>query len=198
MISELKPVLLVGAGGHAKTLQDSLQAGGFAVRAYVDPFPCEWLNGAQHFASDDIAIETLQDEASRMNVVLGLGGIDTAGIEHRLAIASRYKDHGMRLPSLTSRSAYVSGSARIDAAAIVSHNAHIGADAVIGFGALINTKAIVEHDAIVGDGAHIAPGAIVLGGARIGNASFVGAGAVVLPGADLPAATFVKALAVAS
>jgi len=198
MAPDSKPVLLVGAGGHAKTLRDSLEAGGYRIQAYVDPLPCTWLGEARHFTSDDIAIEALQSVANHMHVVLGLGGIDTAAIQRRLAVATRYNTVAMSLPALVSQTAYVSDSANIGAGAIVSHNAHIGADAAIGFGALINTKAIVEHDAVIGDGVHIAPGAIVLGGARVGDASFIGAGAVVLPGADLPAATFVKALAIAS
>ena len=85
-------LLLVGAGGHAKAIREALAAAGDTVTAYVDPKPAEWLE-VQHFV-DDAAADAYDEKAG---MVVGIGGIDPAGLHRRLAVLDRYLDAGREI-----------------------------------------------------------------------------------------------------
>ncbi len=182
------PVLLVGAGGHAKAIVDTLNAQGITIDAYVDPQPASWL-AAMQLPDDEIA---LADTAVRP-IVLGLGGASPDALTRRLALFERYRTAGCPAPAVVHPGAQVCPSAQIGDGVIVLAGAVVQPDAVVESGAIVNTGAIVEHDSRLGAGSHLAPGAILLGAVSVGRCAMVGAGAVVLPDSRVPDSTLVAA-----
>jgi sugar O-acyltransferase (sialic acid O-acetyltransferase NeuD family) len=181
-------LLLVGAGGHARNVFESLIGAGHELAGYVDPRPCAWLPPPR-WAGDAEAEGALPDAG----IAMGIGGVTPAQLETRLALLDRYCKKGRIAPPIGHPRAVVSPGAEFGAGALIMAGAVVQAGCRIGRGALINTGAVVEHDSVVGEGAHVAPGAIVLGVVEIGPCAMVGAGAVILPGAQVPRATLVKA-----
>lgn len=179
-------IVLVGAGGHAKALVETIRARGGYVSTYVDARRADWLDADRKSSDDDV----WPDLGS---VVLGIGGMAPDALERRLALFASYTKRGFKAEPVVHASAWISESARLGAGSVVLANAILQPAVCIGEAVIINSGAIVEHDSIVGDGAHIAPGAIVLGNCRIGRCCMIGAGAVVLQGTEVPDGTLVTA-----
>ncbi|MEQ8603697.1 MAG: hypothetical protein RIB45_10285 [Marivibrio sp.] len=179
--------LLLGAGGHAKSVVEIRRAAGDRLSAYIDPHVCPWLPEVRHIARDSDA------SPSDGPLAIGLGGVTIDLLAARRRLVEEYAARGFLLLSVVHPGALVSPSASIAEGAHVLAGAIVQPGAVIGRAALINAGSLVEHDAQIGEGAHIAPGARVLGGARVGPGAMIGAGTVVLPYADAPAQTLVPA-----
>lgn len=170
-MSEAKNLLILGFGGHARSVADvALTLGfqqlmfidenavnneqflGFPVQRNCDPvLPADWLCMP---ASGDNRCRDLQT--------------------HAALIA------GWALAILIAPSATVGVGAKVSPGCFVGHHAHIGAMAQIGMGCVINTGAVVEHECVVGDYVHISVNATVAGRAHIGNFVWIGAGATVI------------------
>ncbi|MCC6887436.1 MAG: NeuD/PglB/VioB family sugar acetyltransferase [Hyphomicrobiales bacterium] len=166
-------LLLLGLGGHARSVADVALDLGAPALAFVNPsarpgerclgWPCEReLPGA--LAPDWAAFPASGDNRRRCEQVE--------------SVLSR----GWPLASIVSRRASVGCGAQVDRGVFIGHHAHIGPLASIGRGALINTAAVVEHDCIVGAFSHVSVNATVAGKSRIGAFVFVGAGATIIDG----------------
>lgn len=164
--------VILGAGGHAASVADVIEASGATLLAVAGRATRAW--SVPVLGSDAEACEL----AEAHGAALALGTGDNAV---RLAILASLPPSA-RLTPVVSPLASVSRLASIGRAVSVHHHVHIGPDAEVGDGVVLNTGAIVEHDAVVGDGAHVAPQACLLGAARIGARTLVGSGARVLPG----------------
>ena len=186
-----KPIILIGGGGHCKSVIDVIeQEGIFKVAGIVDlkeKIGDTILN--YPVIADDNELIELTKKYKYFHITLGF--IKTPA--RRNQILEILKRNKAELPVILSPIAYVSEHAIICAGTIIMHNAQINANAEIGENCIINSKALIEHDAIVGDNCHISTGAIINGGVTVGNECFVGTGAVVVQGAKIPDGSFIKA-----
>jgi UDP-perosamine 4-acetyltransferase len=165
-------VLVLGGGGHAKPVIETLRALGAEIIGVLDDAPRGPVLGVPVLG----AMADLAGSGAEA-VVIAIGDNPT---RQRLGAACRQA--GLALPKLIHPAALVSDSATIGEGAQVMARAVIGAEARIGPLALINTGAIVEHDTVIGEAAHVAPGAVLCGFVRVGARALIGAGAVFHPG----------------
>lgn len=191
-------LLLVGAGGHARTVFDLAQRCDHRVTAYVDRARVHqpWLGEATQLdVSDERALGDPRLAGLADAAVMGLGGTRPEQLAVRFGLFERYAAaFANNPPALIHPAAAVADGDAVAAGALVMAAAVVNAGARVGRAAIVNSGAIIEHDAVVDAGAHVAPGAIVLGGAHVGTNAMIGAGAVVLPGARVPAGGLVPAL----
>ncbi len=180
-------LLLVGAGGHARTVVDALNDNRHEILAYTALSPSTWLDAP--FLSDADAQPGDFD-----GFVMGVGGVTGEMLAARLDLFRSYEARGFEAVSLIHSTAYVAPGAAVADGATIMPRVAVNPGTAIGAAAIINTGAIVEHDVRIGAGAHVAPGAVVLGGARVGDNAMIGAGAVVLPGGEVNAGELVPAL----
>lgn len=180
--------ILLGAGGHARSVCDAIaRSGGVVVAVAGRPGGPAW--SVPVMADDEAAIELALAEGHR--VALGVGS--TAA---RVALMDLLARRGAVAPAVVATTATTALDCVLGDGAVVLEHAHVGPMAWVGRGVIINTAAVVEHDCRVGDAAHIAPGAIVLGAASIGAGAMVGAGARILPGVHVGEGAVVGAGAV--
>lgn len=184
------PLMLLGAGGHAKAIAELLAAQGRPVTHYHALAPCDWLGDCTFIENETEALAWIPGQ----DFVLGMGGVAPEGLRKRLGLLHRFRDAGGKAFSAIHPRTIVSSSATIAPGAIILAGAILQPGARLEEGAILNTGAIFEHDSRAGAGSHIAPGAIVLGGCSIGSCSMVGAGAVMLPGSSLPDDARISAL----
>ena len=171
------PILLIGAGGHARSCIDVIeQEGRFQVAGLV---------GLQHEVGHRVlGYPVLATDAalpdlilSYLNVFISIGQIETA--EPRLRVFDALQKMGRELPVIVSPLAYVSKHATLGAGTIVMHGAIVNAGASVGRNCIINSQALVEHDAAIADHCHIATAAVINGGVHIGAGTFVGSNSTV-------------------
>ena len=176
---EGQPVILLGAGGHARVGLDSLQEAGTEVLGILDRklAPGTVFLGVQVLGSDE-AIRHY--DSAQVRLVNGIGSVGDDSLRRRLF--DRFREQGFSFATVVHPRACVSRHAELDEGVQILAGAVVSAGAVLGKNAIINTRASVDHDCILGAHVHIAPGATLSGGVTVGTGSHIGTGAAVIQG----------------
>jgi sugar O-acyltransferase (sialic acid O-acetyltransferase NeuD family) len=179
----LPPILLVGAGGHARACIDVIERENrFSIAGLIGT-PEEIgtrVLGYVVLASDD----ELRDHAAKIGAaIVTIGQIKTP--EPRIRLFEMLKVTGCDLPVIVSPLAYVSRHSSVGAGSIVMHGAVVNAGVSIGRNCIVNSQALVEHDCQVGDHCHIATCAAVNSGVRIGAGTFIGSNSSIRQGSSI-------------
>lgn len=186
-----KPLLLIGCGGHGRSLIDVVESSGRwhvlglvglpeQVGKEVLGYPV--LGSDQHLPS-------LRQQCTHALLAVGQIGLPS----HRQRLASELERFGFALPAVISGRAYVSRHAQLGVGTSVGHGVTVNAGASVGDHCILNSNALIEHDAVIEDYCHISTGALVNGGTRIGMGSFIGSGTVLREGLNLPPQTVISA-----
>jgi sugar O-acyltransferase (sialic acid O-acetyltransferase NeuD family) len=169
-------ILLIGAGGHARSCIDVLEEENqFEIAGLIEKgesISNESLGYPVIGTDDDLKVLRQQYK----NALITVGQIKSPKI--RIKLYQLLKELDFTLPVIVSSQAYVSKHAQIGEGSIIMHGVIINANAKIGNNCIINNRALIEHDAIIGNHSHIATGAIVNGGVSVGSESFIGSGVV--------------------
>ncbi len=186
-----KPIVLIGAGGHCKSVIDVIEHLDEWFIAGIVGLPEE--RGSKilgyEVIGDDNDLELLAANYNSFHISLGF----ISSPQKRIDIWKKITLLKVNMPVLISPRAYVSRHAHIGAGSIVMHYAVINAAATVGENTIINTRALVEHDAVISSHCHIATAAVINGGVTVGEASFVGSGAITRQGVSIPGRSFIKA-----
>jgi sugar O-acyltransferase (sialic acid O-acetyltransferase NeuD family) len=175
-----EPILLVGAGGHARSCIDVVETcGRFEIAGLIGAPP---EVGQDVFGRRVIGTDAdLGDHLAHIpNALVAVGQIRSSATRERLF--AQLHALGFKLPAIVSPRAHVSPHAKIGAGTIVMHGAVVNAGARVGENCILNSLSLVEHDAEIGDHTHLSTGAIVNGAAHVGARCFVGSGSVVREG----------------
>lgn len=166
------PILLVGAGGHARACIDVLEREGrFAVAGLVGlPHEVGTQILGYRMLGTDADLPALHGDYA--HALISVGQIKTP--EPRKRIFDLLEQSGYALPVIVSPRAYVSPHATLGAGTIVMHGAVVNAGAVVGRNCIINSQSLVEHDAVIADHCHIATAAAINSGVHIGAGTFIG------------------------
>ncbi|MCT7941665.1 acetyltransferase [Shewanella holmiensis] len=178
-----KPLIMIGSGGHASVLMDSLNLSGERVIAYISPnknTSTQVFEKIQHLSNDEDINQFNPDDVLLVN---GIGSMPKHN--NRENVATFFTKLGFSFTSVISPLAIVSPSSKLARGVQVMHGAIIQAGACIGEGSIINTGAIIEHDCVVGANNHIAPRATLCGGVQTLNNVHVGVHACVIQGVNI-------------
>lgn len=183
-------LILLGGGGHARSVLAALVAVGDSVRGYLAPQPSpDW---SLPYLGDDDALDDL--DPADVRIVNGLGSIASTAARRRL------HDHtvarGLTVVGVIHPRATVDPDVTIDPSAHVLAGAIVNTGSVIGVNTIVNSGAIVEHDCIVDSHAHISPGAVLGGDVHVGDGTHIGLGSRVLQGVTVGSGSVVGAGAV--
>lgn len=183
-MTDIRPAILLGAGGHAKVLVDLLKEGGTSILGICDPVlaarrESNWL-GLSVLGGDDV-LAGFQPEA--LVLVNGVGFLPGSLTREKLYLSLHRK--GFHFASLVHVRAIVSSSAELNPGVQVMAGATVQPGSIILENTIVNTQASVDHDCTIGPHVHIAPGANICGGVTVGRGAFVGAGATVAQGINI-------------
>lgn len=171
-----RPIILVGGGGHCRSVIDAAESAGIAVRGILE-LPAlvgHTILGYPVVGTDD----DMHKFASECDFIITIGAL--LNPEHRMRLMHNIEAAGGRLGTVIASTARVSRHASISEGTVVLHNACVNAGASVGRNCIVNTLANVEHDTTIGDFTHISTGATINGACRIGNGCFIGSGATVV------------------
>jgi len=189
-----KPIIILGAGGHAKVLIDALQRQSANILGITDTDP--ELHGTDVMGipiiGDDNSI--LQYGVNDIMLVNGLGKVNFSN--KRMQMYHTFKEWGYIFARVIHPSAVISSGAYLADGVHVMAGAIIQTLVSIGVNTIINTRASIDHECIIGDHVHIAPGATISGGVEIGDSVLIGAGATIIQGIHVGASSIVGAGAV--
>lgn len=186
----MKPVIILGGGGHAKVLAEILLRTGQQIIGFTDPDADALLfDGIPYLGTDKVVLEHRRDEILLVN---GLGSVGDTGGRRKLFATfceKQYQFAGLTHPgAIVGHLAVDTGQGcQILAGAIINPGTRLGDNVII------NSGAVVEHDCHIGDHVHISPGAVICGGCHIGDGVHIGAGAVIIQGIEVGHGTVVAA-----
>lgn len=172
-------IVIIGGGGHATVLIDSLRAAGEKrVMAVLDADASGHgtsICGVPVIGGDDL-LETLARSGTH-SFFVGVGG--TSDNRPRARLYEKAKRLGLAPVTIRHPSAIVSPDATIGEGCQILPGAIVNARAVLGENVIVNSGAVVEHDCVIGDHTHIATGALLASTVRIGKFAHISIGAVV-------------------
>jgi sugar O-acyltransferase (sialic acid O-acetyltransferase NeuD family) len=166
-----RPLILLGAGGHAKVMLALAIATGCRVTGVCDPelaatgMPT-W-RGVPVLGGDEVLFSL---DPRTYGLINGVGQLPKQGFV---------------FPALVHPNAWVAESAELSDGVQVMAGAVIQPDCSIGFNTTINTGASIDHDCRLGANVHVAPGATLCGGINVADGVYVGAGATVIHGISI-------------
>ena len=171
----MKNLILIGGGGHCKSVIDVAESAGYTILGILDrSIPVgETVLGYKVLGNDDLIVPYLD----KAEFIVTVGQIKSPAI--RIRLNKMVKDAGGKLATVIASTAHVSKYASIGEGTVVMHQAVVNAGAQIGMGCIVNTFANIEHDVKLGDFCHISTGAMVNGEAEIGEGTFLGSQSVV-------------------
>lgn len=169
-----KNLILVGGGGHCKSVIDVAESAGYNILGILD-MPEEVGKSVLNYKVIGID-EEIPQYVDKAEFIITVGFIKNPAI--RIRIYNKIKEVGGRLATIVSSTAHVSRYATLGEGTVVMHQAVVNAGAQVGANCIINTFCNIEHDAEIGDQCHISTGTMVNGDCKVGERAFIGSQSV--------------------
>lgn len=177
-------IILIGAGGHAKSVVDTIERNGiFEIAGFLDKGEVgqKVYHTYQVIGHDEDLPDLFQDGIRYAFVCVGFMG--NSDVRNRLY--DTLKSIGYKLPVIVDDSAVIAADARIGEGTYIGKNAVLNAEASVGKMCIINTSAVADHETVVEDFSHIAVGAVLCGRVRVGANTLVGANATIIQNVEI-------------
>jgi len=172
-------LVLIGAGGHARSVIDSIDRNGYEEIVLLDKAfePGFTIDGIPVIGDDDKLKDLFEKGFNK--AFISVGSIGAKKI--RKDIYERVKEIGYTFPQVIDSSAVIShNTVRLAEGIFIGKGAIINVGADIGECAIINSGAIIDHDCTIGAFVHIAPGVCISGGVKVGDCTHIGTGSSII------------------
>ena len=161
-------VIVIGGGGHAKSVIDCIRSGGGEALGILDD---NLRIGTRILGVPVLGPVSDYHNYRQYRFIIAVGN---NAVRRNLAASL-----DVRWYTAVHGRAAVSEFASLGEGTVVMANASVNADARVGNHCIINTGAVVEHDNRLADFVHISPNAALGGTVTVGEGAHVGIGACV-------------------
>lgn len=174
-----KPLIIIGAGDHAKVLLDILLEQGEKVIGLTD---LSVKKGTLIYEIPVIGTDeaVLQYSSDKIELVNGIGSVKDMSL--RKKIFCYFKNKGYSFKTVVHSSAVISKRAILREGVQILAGTIINTEADIGENTIINTKASVDHGCRIEKHCHIAPGSVLSGCVYVGTETHIGTGSSIIQG----------------
>lgn len=172
--SLIKPVIIVGAGWHGRSIAWMLRLRGEPIGGFLD-------DSAHPKMVDDIPVigdrSMLFDEAfvQRHRFIPAIGDCSA-----RWLIMERLMKVAAELTSVEHPNA-INAARRVMQGTVIFPGAILGVGVVVGLGCIVNNGVILGHDVEMKNGSSVCDGSQLAGSVVLGERAFVGIGAKIIP-----------------
>lgn len=178
-----KKVLIIGGGGHAKVLIESLKSQKIEIYGILEKNPSligKKISGISVFEEKEML---LTHPPSQTVLVNGIGS--TATTNQREEVFTTYKRLRYDFLSIIHSTAYIASDVHIGEGLQAMAGSIIQCGSTIGDNVIINTHSSIDHDCEIGHYTHVAPGVTVSGNVKIGIYCHIGTGASIIQGIQI-------------
>ena len=165
----MEKLILIGAGGHAKSVADSINKSKYVLCGFIDSNKKGMHMGLPIFGTE---IEEIPDY-KKYSYFVSIGDVVCRKLWFEKII-----ERGLSIINIIDSSAIISSGVRMGIGNFVGKMAVINADAEIGNDNVINTKALIEHECKVGDHNHLSTNSVINGNVVVENNVFIGSSSV--------------------
>ena len=190
-----KKIIIVGCGGHAKSVCDSLLANQeYEVVGFIDKKDNkEFVYNHIRCIGTDYDLKSFYNRGVRY-AALGIGYLGVGEVREK--VVNKLIRIGFELPVIIDPTAIFGNTVSIGNGTFVGKRVVVNADVNIGRYCIVNSGSVLEHDVQIGEWSHIAVGACICGGVNVAYNSFIGANATVIQNVNVAECTIVGAGAV--
>jgi UDP-perosamine 4-acetyltransferase len=184
-----KPVIILGAGGHAKVITEALVQSGESILGLIAP---DKEKGSKCFGVDVLGNDDELLSYSPREVLLANGIGALPGKAFRWELASKMRKQGFNFIRVIHPSAIISDDVMLEEGAQIMAGSIIQPGSSIGKDSIINTRVSIDHDCSIGGNCHLAPGVVLCGSVCVSKGVFLGAGSVVIQNIFIENDSFVR------
>lgn len=162
----MEKLILIGAGGYAKSVLDSIDYYNYEVAGFID----EFAEKAEHLGYPILArsLENVINEEQYFYF------ITIGDNRHRKIWYDKLQGKNLRLINVVDKSALISQRATIGNGCFIGKMAIVNSKSVVCDNCIINSKALIEHGCYVSEHANISTNTVINGDVRVGKGSFIG------------------------
>lgn len=174
----VRKLLLLGGGGHCKSIIDSLS--GCNTYAGIGIVEKSGIGHAPILGIPVVGTDEDLDKLKRegyTDAFVSLGSIGNTS--NRRKLFGLISSLGFDIPNIIDSSAIVSSNSTLGRGLFIGKHAVVNAGSILGDGVIINSSATIEHDCTIGSFAHVSPGVVLCGNVTIGEDAHIGAGCIV-------------------
>jgi sugar O-acyltransferase (sialic acid O-acetyltransferase NeuD family) len=185
-----RPVIILGAGGHAKVVANVLKISGRDVIGLVTPDEEE---GTLKFGLKVLGKDNVLNSYSKKDILLanGVGALPKEML--RWELSKEFRDKGYTFINVIHPSAIIAedvelgGGVQVMAGSVIQPGSYIGRDTIV------NTASQIDHDCYISNNCHLSPGVILSGGVKIGKGCHIGTGSIVIQNISIGSNTVIAA-----
>lgn len=167
----MERLILIGAGGYAKSVLDSVDKFNFRMVGFLDEYKTSGVHLGYPILGNSLEAVSVPEEYVYF--------ISIGSNRERRVWYERLRARGLRLINVIDHTAVISEQATLGIGCFVGRMAIVNSHAVIGNNCIINTKALVEHGSRTADHVNLSTNAVINGDVRVGTGAFVGSCSVV-------------------
>jgi len=162
----MKKLIIIGAGGYAKSVIDSINLNEYEMCGFID----DYKEAGEHLGYQIIG--------KNLDVLKNINDycffIAIGNNEKRAYWYNKLVEKKLDIINVIDKSAIISPKAKIGIGCFVGKYAIINSKATIGDNTIINTRALVEHGCNVGNHCNLSTNAVINGDVSVGDGSFIG------------------------
>ena len=174
----MQKIVVLGAGGHAKSVIDTIEAQGkYEIAGIVDKSNQQVCYKKYKVIGSDSDLQDIYLSGVQ-RAFIAVGFLGKSNLREQLY--DRLKNIGFGIPIIIDDTATVARNVTIGEGTYIGKGSVINTDAYIGKMCIVNTGVIIEHESRINDYTHVAVGAVLCGGVQVGRMSLIGANATVI------------------
>lgn len=170
-----KPVIVIGNGGHARVLVETLLNAKRKILGFTAPAKEHNLYSLDYIGQDHTI---LKFDSKVIELVNGIGSVSNTSLREKLF--NKFKSQGYFFSSVIHPSAILSPSAALGEGVQILAGSVIQPFAKIDDNTIINTSSIIDHDCHIGKHCHISPSSTLSGGIHVGEGTHIGTATTII------------------
>ena len=164
-----KKLILIGAGGYAKSVVDSLDKNEYELIGFIDD-----IKSGEHLGYKILGSSLDEINCQEYSYFISIGDN-----QKRKKWFERLVEKSLKIINVIDKNAIISKNIRIGIGVFIGKLAIVNSDVTIGDNVIINTKALMEHGTSVGNHSNISTNTTINGDSKVGNECFIGSSSVV-------------------
>lgn len=165
----MERLIMIGAGGHSKSVADSLQKDKYELCGFLDE------NKAGNHMGYPILGNRIENIENYREYVYF---ISIGDVNYRKIWYEKVKELNLRIINIIDETAIISKNSKIGEGNFIGKYAILNAGSMIGNNNVINTKALIEHECQVGNHTHLSTNSTINGNVVVHDSVFFGSTAV--------------------
>lgn len=171
----LKPVIIIGNGGHASVLTEILLLNNRTILGYTAPEQERNLYNLTYLGNDKAILKFTPTDIELVNAI---GSTSNTNLREKLY--NEFKSRGYFFSSVIHPSTIIASTVKLGEGIQILAGTVIQPFVKIVDNCIVNTSVAIDHDCYIGKHCHIGPGCVLSGSVNVGDGTHIGTGTTII------------------